>query len=960
MWGRSLSTRFIVTAVIAVALSFSLFIGLVYNRLEHSLATQSRALERISSDNLSDVLTADLGLAAARLHYLFADTERRVQATAARSDATEVIRSRNVVAIAEVLGPAAADANVDAMAVVDLDLNIIAGSSDQMDFVAVDRAIKESALRSQFETAMAAETGDGRLAVVVGDQLAPLMPPPVTPIVQFVYLVPIRDDFGEVTGAIIAQRWLRPAEKTLAEFSSITDTGIGVYAGGKLIGSVGTDFVTDIATVPETSIEGARDQGYIARCGPALERLEICALKPIEALYLAQHQLTEIGNAEGLRLVRWLGAVGLGSSILLIVLLFLTARPITGPLRRLAGTVGDIASGVYDTEVEGTERQDEVGAIARAVALLNKSVKEIDQLRKNIVAQHDILERREIELRTQNRLFDAALNNMSHGLCMFDEQRRLIVSNRTYEQIFGFERGDIIPGMHWEEIRALEKGASDDPDDRSSNEVSVDLGKSESRSANIRLSDGRTILCTRQPLLGGGWVGIYEDVTESQLAREKLLHMTRHDFLTGLPNRVALREHLEEKLRQQANGGMGFAVLCLDLDEFKTINDTFGHPAGDALLCSVARRLSAAMAGGELVARLGGDEFAIVTGRYTDASTIGERCTTLIETIGAPHQLEDHEAVIGVSIGVAMVTAAGGDPDAPMMEADLALYRAKLEGRNTYRFFEKGMEKAVKARHDLITDLREAIEKQELVAYFQPQLSLATNSISGFEALMRWQSPRRGMVSANEFIPVAEETGLIIPMGEWILRKATSVAARWPAAIKVAVNLSARQLQNPNFVETVRCILDDSGLASDRLELEITESVLLQDDEQTTTQLTELKKLGIRISLDDFGTGYSSLSCLRSFPFDKLKIDQSFVRAMLLSDEARSIVIAIINLADDLRIETTAEGVENEDLFNLLCRSGCTELQGYFIGRPEPELATFVRLADAVPSRTHLGALKVG
>nr|WP_244635669.1 EAL domain-containing protein [Chthonobacter albigriseus] len=621
-----------------------------------------------------------------------------------------------------------------------------------------------------------------------------------------------------------------------------------------------------------------------------------------------------------------------------MILLALTARPITRPLRRLAETVGLIARGIYDVPVQGTDREDEVGAIARAVAILNDSVRERDELRANILVQNAILERREGELRTQNRLFDAALNNMSHGLCMFDRERRLIVSNRRYEEIFGFEHGDVLPGTTWEELHALEKVVAETPDgdDHGVNDPGFDGPGIGRTTSNVRLHDGRTILSTRQPLVGGGWVVIYEDVTERQRAREKLVHMARHDVLTGLPNRITLREHLSRQLARQRLEGGTFAVICLDLDEFKTVNDTFGHPAGDRLLCEVTRRLLACVDEVEMVARLGGDEFAIVTRLAPTTEMIALRCEMLIKAIGEPHAMDDHEAVVGVSIGIAVAPTDGRDPDTLLKQADLALYRAKFEGRNTYRFFETGMEEAVKARHDLITDLRSALENGELEAYFQPQVDLATGVISGFEALMRWHHPRRGMVPPVEFIPIAEETGLIVQMGEWILREATAVAATWPSPVKVAVNISARQLQRPGFVMTVTSALAASGLPAHRLELEVTESVVLQDDDHTRNSLTSLKDLGVKIAMDDFGTGYSSLSCLRSFPFDKIKIDQSFVRAMPTSEEARSIVTAIIGLAQSLKVATTAEGVETEDLFELLRGSGCTEGQGYHIGRPEP------------------------
>ena len=945
---RSLSVRFIVIAVVAVALSFSVFILLVYNRLEYSLSTQSQALEEISTNNLGDILTSDLSLAGARLDSLFADTTRRVQAIAARSDTTELVLSRNVVAISEVLHEAAENADVDSIVVVDPEFNVIGGSSDLMDLVAASNVLAEASICDDLIGVL--ETLDhtaGMSRVLPASALAPFSHPPVAPLAQFIIVEPLKDDFGEVMGALIAQRWLRPNEGVITEFSEITDTGLALFAGSDVVASAGTAFVKDLGSVRRVSEANDKDE-FLSRCGPVLSVLELCVLMPKETLYEAQRQLTEIGSTEGLKLVRWLGIVGIGSSILLIVLLMLTARSITRPLRRLTDAVGAIAGGNYDVAVEGIERQDEVGAIARAVGLLKRSVKEIDSLQRDILNQNTILEQHEAELKTQNLLFDAALNNMSHGLCMFDQNERLIVSNWTFEGIFGLERGDVMPGMSWAEIKELERGEIEEETEDWSPLMLFGTPLDEKRSVNIGLGDGRTILCTRQPLIGGGWVAIYEDVTERQRARERLVQMTRHDFLTGLPNRFALREYLVEVMEQGASTDP-FAVLYLDLDEFKTINDTFGHPAGDKLLCSVADRLRGCVRHDEVVARLGGDEFAIVTRPMPGREEIALRCREIIQAIGAPHHMEHHEALIGVSIGVAIGGGLDAGPDILLMQADLALYRAKFDGRNTYRFFESGMEKAAKARHDMITDLRAAIENDELTVYFQPQVGLDSDRISGFEALMRWRHPRRGSIPASEFISLAEETGLISAMGEWILREATKTAARWPAPIKVAVNVSARQLHNPGFALSVTHALAESGLSPRRLELEVTESVLLQNDEHTIRQLVQLKKMGVSIALDDFGTGYSSLSCLRSFPFDKIKIDRSFVMSMQTSEQAHSIVEAIIHLASSLRIKTTAEGVENKELFDLLRSSGCSEVQGYYIGRPEPATSALRRISQPTP-----------
>ncbi len=945
---RSLSIRFIVSAVVAVAAGFSLFIGVVYTRLDASLRSQAAALEAITTNNLSELLLADHGLAAARLRFMSEDIARRIEAIANRADTTMVVFSRNNVAIAELLKPAASNAEVDSIVVTDRQGNVVGASSSVFDLVAIDRRLKASSYYGRILSVLE-EADVDRSARIVDLMTAEEMPPVLDDArrtIQLVVVQPLYDEFGDVAGSLIAQRSLRALEPTLEEFTEITKVAVAVYYGDELVSQAGTRFVPNVDERPTSFVDP--ENQHVSRCGPALKRLELCALKPLEELYRAQREVTEIGRAEGISLVRWLGIVGLGASMFLTLILWLTARPITQPMKGLAEAVGFIARGVYDVPIEGQGRQDEVGSIARAVAVLNDSAKERDGLRADIFDKNVILERRESELRNQNRLFDAALNNMSHGLCMFDRDRNLIVSNRRYEEIFGFVRGDVAPGISFETLKAMENVVAETSEtDDGTGAAPAGLSDIERTTSNVRLQDGRTILCTRQPLVGGGWVAIYEDITERQRARERLVHLAKHDALTGLPNRVTLREHLSRQLdRQRAEGGT-FGVLCLDLDEFKTINDTFGHPAGDRLLCHVARRLRTCVDDIELVARLGGDEFAIVTRIAPSTETLSIRCETLVKVIAEPVVMEDHEAVISVSIGVAVAPSDGRDPDTLLKQADLALYRAKFEGRNTFRFFEPNMEVAVKARHDMVTDLRVAIENEELECFFQPQVDFVSGEISGFEALMRWRNPRLGMVPPVEFIPLAEETGLILPMGEWILRTATLEATRWPDPVRVAVNLSARQLQRTGFVEMVVDALDTSGLAPHRLELEVTESVLLQDDDITRESLSALKGLGVKISLDDFGTGFSSLSCLRSFPFDKIKIDQSFVRAIPTSNEAGSIVAAVISLAQNLGIATTAEGIETEDLYELLRLSGCTEGQGYWIGRPETAAQAAARVGAA-------------
>jgi diguanylate cyclase (GGDEF)-like protein len=448
--------------------------------------------------------------------------------------------------------------------------------------------------------------------------------------------------------------------------------------------------------------------------------------------------------------------------------------------------------------------------------------------------------------------------------------------------------------------------------------------------------NGRSIRVVDQPKRGGGWVATFEDITEWQEAQEQITHMARHDALTNLPNRTLFREQLEKALRLVKRSDQ-LAVFCLDLDHFKEINDSLGHPVGDALLKQVARRLGECITEHDTVARLGGDEFAIVQFcSDCDPSAVALLASHIVEKIGEPYDIGGHQLIVGVSVGISLAAEDGKNPDELLKEADLALYRAKADGRGTYRFFETGMDARAQARRVLELDLRAALHRDEFEVYYQPIRDVASDSVVAFEALVRWNHPLRGMIAPVYFIPLAEETGLIIPLGDWVLRQACLDAAGWSEDITVAVNLSPVQFKNPNLVLSVKAALLASNLPADRLELEITESVLLQNSETTLAVLHELRGFGVRISLDDFGTGYSSLSYLRSFPFDKIKIDRSFVTDLATRDDSMAIVRAVTGLGKSLGIVTTAEGVETEAQYDLLRREGCTQAQGYLFSKPRP------------------------
>ncbi|GBF28250.1 putative signaling protein [bacterium MnTg02] len=557
-----------------------------------------------------------------------------------------------------------------------------------------------------------------------------------------------------------------------------------------------------------------------------------------------------------------------------------------------------------------------------------------DELQK----KNEELLRRDQELSDQNERFNAALDNMSQGLCMFDGEQRLIVCNQRYASMYGLSADQVNPGTTLRQILKYriangiyaEASAEEYLDER---QGWVTRGLAANKTQE--LSDGRTITITHQPMSGGGWLTTHEDTTDYRRIQNRLAHLAHHDELTGLPNRLLLRERMGEALKR-AGRGDGFALLCLDLDNFKDVNDTLGHPIGDELLKTVAQRLGGCTRETDTIARLGGDEFAIIQDSRSQPGDAEALARRICEVISAPFDLAGQQIVSGASIGIAVAPGDSIDANQLLKYADMALYRAKSEGRGTYRCFEPEMETNLKDRHALGLDLRKAIANSELEVYYQPIINLETNEVSSFEALLRWHHPARGMVSPAQFIPIAEEIGLISQFGKWVLRQACSEAKSWPNGINVAVNVSPVQFRSGDLVQAITTALLESGLPASRLELEITESVLLQDDEGTLDVLHHLRELGLRISLDDFGTGYSSLSYLQKFPFDKIKIDASFISDLSNGDHGIGIVRAVVGLASRLGVATTAEGVETEEQLKIIRAEGCTEVQGYLFSYPRP------------------------
>src|ERR1017187_3694476 len=542
------------------------------------------------------------------------------------------------------------------------------------------------------------------------------------------------------------------------------------------------------------------------------------------------------------------------------------------------------------------------------------------------------------QLEQANAEVDAALNNMSQGLVMFDSSNRLIVSNQRYLEMYGLSPETVRPGCTLQEVIDCRIAAGNlflDGGEQSLADFRVSGGQNTIYRKTKKLPDKRNIQIVNCPVPGGGWVATHEDVTEQKRAEERIAYAANVDALTGLPNRKVFCEQLEQELKRVQRGER-LAVLYLDIDYLKQVNDTLGHPAGDKLLIGVADRLGDCIRDHDVIARLSGDEFAIIQKLLDQPSDAAALAMRIREAIHKPFDLNGHQITVNISIGISIAPNDATELDELMKTADMALYEAKNAGRGTYRYYEPEMNVRIQARAKLEQDLESAFANGEFELFYQPIANLDDDKITSFEALLRWNHPERGLVSPAEFIPVAEDMGLIIPLGEWVLRTACAEAATWPDNIQVAVNISSIQLTNKNLINAVVGAIAAAGIEPSRLELEITESVLIENTAANLATLKSLHDLGARFVMDDFGTGYSSLSYLLSFPFHKIKIDRCFIGALSDKNESHAIVRAITDLARRLKLQVTAEGVETDQQLQQVRLLGCTEMQGYLLSPPRP------------------------
>ena len=546
-----------------------------------------------------------------------------------------------------------------------------------------------------------------------------------------------------------------------------------------------------------------------------------------------------------------------------------------------------------------------------------------------------IAREREAALASQ---FDTALNNMPHGLCMFAADGRLAVMNRRFSEMMNLSddllhRGENAPDIVTACVSAGAISAA------SGTMVLAEMRNSRATDITTTEPDAinaRSFFWTFQPMAGGGTVVLVEDITERKIAEARITHLARYDELTALPNRVNFRDEIERLLALSRSSDRLSALLFIDLGQFKQVNDTLGHPCGDRLLCTVADRLRAMLRPEDFVARFGGDEFVVFQQDIKSSDDAADLARRIVDHLSEGYQVDNHLVEIGASVGIALTSPPGISADTLLKNADMALYRAKADGRGTFCFFHEEMAQTVEARRILELDLRKALANEEFELFYQPLINLKTGRITTCEALLRWNHPVRGTVSPIDIIPVAEDMGLIVDLGRWILRKACMECMKWPEAVSVAVNFSPQQFHQRDVLSEVRYALEVSGLPAHRLEIEITESSLLRNTESTHEVLSQLHSLGARISLDDFGTGYSSLSYLHNFPLQKVKIDRSFLQG-IDNDRPLTLLRGVARLSVDLGMSVVVEGVETNEQLELLSAEGTvTEAQGYLFSRPVP------------------------
>jgi diguanylate cyclase (GGDEF)-like protein len=601
-------------------------------------------------------------------------------------------------------------------------------------------------------------------------------------------------------------------------------------------------------------------------------------------------------------------------------------RRVSEPILRVSDAMHALAHGNLDVAIEPDKnRTDEVDTLYAAVGGYRNALIKSAQLTHMVD-------------RDRQR-FHAAVSNLPIGVAMFDESKNLIICNARYRELYSVPDELAKPGVPLRALLEQRISTGNFEGDRASyiDRLMKLVEEPEPSQRQVGLADGRIVNICQKPVRGVGWIATHEDVTERVRAAALVDHMARHDALTNLANRSCFVRQLEAELAGIATGaGASTAILYLDLDRFKYVNDTLGHPIGDALLQVIAERLRGSVRGTDFIARLGGDEFAIIQPNCPQPESARKLAERVIDVLSLPYSIHGHDIVIGVSVGVAMAPNDGATSDALLSCADMALYGAKEAGRGTLRFYNAEMGDFAQNRQQLESDLHIALATGQFDVHYQPIVDIDSGEITALEALVRWDHPERGLIAPSIFIPLAEQMGLIGAIGQWVLERACLDAVHWPRHIGVSVNVSPAQFTSARLIEIVRVALEAAGLPAHRLELEITENLLLTGREAALTVLQQLRMLGVRVAMDDFGCGYSSLTYLRSFPFDKIKIDKSFVRNIATDQTSLAIVRAVINLGEDLGARTTAEGIEERAQLDVLRSIGCNQAQGFLFSPAVP------------------------
>jgi diguanylate cyclase (GGDEF)-like protein len=654
------------------------------------------------------------------------------------------------------------------------------------------------------------------------------------------------------------------------------------------------------------------------------------------AAYSLEYRMAAEATVAGAR--KTLLLLAIGTALVGIMLAISFSYSMSRPITEATQLAERVASGNFADQIVSA-RHDELGRLLRSLAAMQA------RLKTRADEDYAMMEK-----------LDAALNNMIQGLCMFGPDNRLVLWNQRYATMYKIAPGRLYAGCTLEEMLEARKSAGT---------AYRDLGQYDSRlqtaiktrspdSLIAELVDGRTVNVSYRPTQNGGWVSTHEDITERRQDEARIAHLAFHDPLTGLPNRAAFNDHIARTFEHAASNNESFAVLCIGLDRFKGINDVYGHPVGDRFLAEIGIRL-ASTCDGAFLARLSGDEFAIVCSGEMQPAMAKELCRRLPAIIGATIRIDQNEIPASFSVGASIYPQDGAEVDTLVTNAEAALYRAKAEQRGTIRFFEPAMDRQIREKRSLQQDLAQALEKNELRLHFQPQ-AMAAGEVFGFEVLVRWQHPTRGMVAPGVFIPLAEESGAIGAIDEWVLREACREAASWPNPLSIAINLSPVDFRRGDIPAMILAALLETGLTPQRLEIEITEGVLFEDFERAIAILRKIKNLGVRIAMDDFGTGYSSLSYLQAFPFDKIKIDQTFIAKIGNHSPAAAIIHAIVGLGRTLALPVIAEGVETAEQLAFLKKEGCNEVQGYLIGRPQP-IAQYRQITGKFANAAELAAI---